>query len=88
MSNLDKEKKDLERAETVFVTTEPITTNVYKVSPEQKEKLDRLAEERIKKAREEAIPKIREQYELRVKEIRQQQQSKADGEGRTPPSKK
>ncbi|WP_169081286.1 hypothetical protein [Paenibacillus sp. PL91] len=88
MSNLDKEKKDLERAITVFVTTEVITTNVYKVNPEQKEKHDRLTEERIKKAREEAIPKIREQYELRVKEIRQQQQSKADGERRTPPSKK
>lgn len=88
MSNLDKEKKDMEITKTVFVTTEVITMNVYKVSPEQKENLDRLAEEKIKKEREGAIPKIREQYEQRVKEIRQQQQTKAEGEERTPPSKK
>ncbi|WP_028552082.1 hypothetical protein [Paenibacillus sp. UNC451MF] len=88
MSNLDNEKKALEKAKMVFETTEVITTNVYKVSPEQKEKLDRLAEERIEKAREKAIPKIRERYEQRVKEIRQQQQLTADGEGMTPPAKK
>ncbi|MGZ9585767.1 hypothetical protein [Paenibacillus marinisediminis] len=81
MSNLDKEKMALEKAETVFETAEVITTYVYKVSPEQKEKLDRLAEERFQKAREEAIPKIRERYEQRVKGLRLQQQPKADSDG-------
>jgi hypothetical protein len=81
VSNLDNEKKALESVKTEFETTEVITTNVYKVSPEQKEKLDRLAEERLEKAREEAIPKIRERYEQRREEIRQLQ-SKADGRGK------
>ncbi|MFD0618309.1 hypothetical protein ACFQZR_12630 [Paenibacillus sp. GCM10027629] len=73
---MDKEKKALKKAEMVFETTDVITVNVYKITPEEKEKLDRLAEERIEKARNEAIPKIRERYEQRVKEIRQQQQPK------------
>ncbi|GGD89595.1 hypothetical protein [Paenibacillus nasutitermitis] len=81
MSNVDEEKSAVEKAETVFITTEVITSKVYKVSPEQKEELDRLAEERMKKAREEAIPKIRKLYEQRVKELRLQQKPKADGEG-------
>lgn len=55
---------------------EVITTIVYKVSPEQREKLDRLAEERLKKASEEAISKIRERYEQRWEEIRQLQSSR------------
>lgn len=91
MSNLDKENKALEKSEAQFVTTEVISTKVYKVTPEQKEKLDRLAEERLEKAREEAIVKIRERYEQRVKlreESRQLQQPKDVGEGRIPPAKK
>jgi hypothetical protein len=54
-----------------FETTGIITTNVYKVSPEQKEQLDLLAEERLQKAREEAIPNILKRYEQRQEEIRQ-----------------
>lgn len=86
MSNLDKEKKSMEKAEMKFETAEVITTIVHKVNPEQKEKLDRLSEERLEKASEEAITKIRERYEQRVKlreEIRQLQQKKNDGEGIT-----
>ncbi|MFD0713814.1 hypothetical protein [Paenibacillus sp. GCM10027626] len=82
MSHLDKEKKVLEKGKIVFETSEVIATNVYKVSPEMKERFDRLAEERIKQAREEALPKIRERYEQRVNEIRLQQQPKADDKGR------
>lgn len=54
-----------------FETTGVITANVYKVSPEQKEQLELLAEERLQKAREEAIPNILKRYEQRQKEIRQ-----------------
>jgi hypothetical protein len=83
---MDKEKKTLEKAETKFETAEVITTIVYKVSPEQKEKLDRLAEERLEKTCEEAVPKILERYQQRIKlreEIQQHQQPKDDGEGST-----
>ncbi|WP_314590419.1 hypothetical protein [Paenibacillus terrigena] len=73
---MDMEKKALKKAEMVFETTDVLTENVYKITPEEKEKLDRLAEDRIDKARNEAIPKIRERYEQRVKDIRQQQQAK------------
>jgi len=59
---MPKDKKALEKAEIIFETAEVIVTKVNKVSPEEKEKLDRLAEERIEKAREEAISKIRERY--------------------------
>ncbi|GGF91334.1 hypothetical protein GCM10010912_40440 [Paenibacillus albidus] len=84
MSNLDNDNKTLEKPKTVFETTEVISAKVYKVNPEQKEKLDRLAEERLEQTRKEAIPKIRERYEQLIKERRQLQQPKADGEGRTP----
>jgi hypothetical protein len=56
---------------------------VYKVSPEQKEELDRLSAERHQKLLEEAIPKIRARYEQLDKLW--QQQPKAD-EGGKPPS--
>lgn len=59
---MPKDKKALEKAEIIFETAEVIVTKVNKVSPEEKEKLDRLAEKRIEKAREEAISKIRERY--------------------------
>ncbi|AIQ18868.1 hypothetical protein H70357_20830 [Paenibacillus sp. FSL H7-0357] len=54
-----------------FETTGVITANVYKVSPEQKEQLDLLEEERLQKACEEAIPNILKRYEQRQEEIRQ-----------------
>lgn len=84
---MDKEKKAQEKEVKSFETAEIITTHVYKVSPEQKEKLDRLAEERLEKAREEAIPKIRQTYEQRVKlqqESRQPQQPKDYGKSSPP----
>ncbi|MEC0240023.1 hypothetical protein P4H66_09205 [Paenibacillus dokdonensis] len=68
----------MEKAKTVYETGEIITTKVYKVSPEQKEELDRLSAERLEKLREEAIPKIRERYEQLVK-LRQQQTKDYDG---------
>jgi len=69
VSDFDGEKK-IPEAETTFETTEVITTNVYRVSPEQKELVDRLAEEKLEKLREEAIPNIRERYERRQEELR------------------
>ncbi|MEK3720115.1 hypothetical protein [Paenibacillus sp. FSL H8-0034] len=80
MSNMDKEKQALDKAKTVYETSEIITTKVYKVSPEQKKELDRLSNERLEKLREEAIPKIRERYEQLVK--LRQQQTKADDSGK------
>ncbi|GIP38433.1 hypothetical protein J31TS4_17130 [Paenibacillus sp. J31TS4] len=85
MASSDKDKRDRAQAEAVYTTAEVITTNVYKVSPEQKEELDRLAEERRKRLHQEAILRIRERYEERVKEIRQQRER--DGEGGTLPEK-
>ncbi|WP_018759440.1 hypothetical protein [Paenibacillus terrigena] len=41
---MDKEKKILRKAEMVFETTDVITVYVYKITPEEKEKLDRVAE--------------------------------------------
>ncbi len=76
MSNMDKEKKSLEKTETVYVTGEIITAKVYKVSPEQKEVLDRLSAERHEKLLKDAIPKIRARYE-QLDKLRQQQR-KAD----------
>ncbi|MFC0335255.1 hypothetical protein ACFOLF_00225 [Paenibacillus sepulcri] len=78
MSNMDKEKQALEKVKMVYETGEIITTKVYKVSPEQKEELERLSAERFEKLREEAIPKIRERYEQLVK-LRQQQPKDDDG---------
>lgn len=83
MTNMDKEKKALEKATTIYETGEIITAKVYKVSEKQKEELDRLSAERHEKLLEEAIPKIREQYEKLVK--LRQQQPKTD-EGGKPPS--
>ncbi|MDQ1914352.1 hypothetical protein RAC89_28645 [Paenibacillus sp. GD4] len=76
---MDKEKKALEKA-TVFETGEIITAKVYKVSPEQKEELDRLSAERHEKLLQNAIPKIRARYEQLVK-LRQQQ--KVDDGGKS-----
>ncbi|MBT2293454.1 hypothetical protein J7E73_31055 [Paenibacillus albidus] len=84
MSNFDNDNQRLEKPKTVFETTEVISAKVYKVNPEQKEKLDRLAEERLEQTRKEAIPKILERYEQLIKERRQLEQPKADREGRTP----
>ena len=84
MSNLDKEKQDLEKAKMAYETGEIITTKVYKVNPEQKEELDRLSASRLEKLREEAISKIRERYEQLVK-LRRQQQPQGGG---LPPAKK
>lgn len=42
VANMDKDKRDLAKAETVYETGEIITKKVYKVSPEQKEGLDEL----------------------------------------------
>ncbi|MBE1447346.1 hypothetical protein [Paenibacillus sp. OAS669] len=78
MSNMDKEKKALEKVTTIYETGEIITAKVYKVSQEQKEELDRLSAERHEKLLEEAIPKIRERYEQLVK-LRQQQPKTDDG---------
>ena len=82
MSNMDKEKKELEKATTVYETGEIITAKVYKVSQEHKEELDRLSTERHEKLLEEAIPKILERYEQLVK--LRQQQPKADDGGKLP----
>lgn len=73
----------------VFITTEVISTNVYRVSPEQKEALDRLSEEKLERMKEEALPKLRERYEQRVRERELQQKLKSDGydEGPTTPAK-
>ncbi|MGO4374894.1 hypothetical protein [Paenibacillus sp. 2TAB19] len=75
---MDKEKQDLEKPKTVYETSEVITKKVYKVSPEQKEELDRLSTERLEKLSEGAIPKIRERYEQLIK-LRQQQPNADDG---------
>lgn len=79
---MDKEKKAPEKATTVYETGEIITAKVYKVSPEQKEELDRLSAERHKNLLEEAIPKVRARYEQLVK--LRQQQPKADEGGKLP----
>ncbi|MEK8129565.1 hypothetical protein WMW72_16790 [Paenibacillus filicis] len=85
---MDKVKKALKKREAVFETTEVLTTNVYKVSPEQKEEHDRLTTGRIEKLQEDAIPNILERYEQRLKEIQLQRQSNADGGEMTTRSKK
>ncbi|WP_152392998.1 hypothetical protein [Paenibacillus guangzhouensis] len=82
VSNMDNEKQAMEKANTVYEIGEIITTKVYKVSPEQKEELDRLSADRLEKLREEAIPNIRERYEQMVK--LRQQQPKADEGGKPP----
>ena len=82
MSNMHKEKQALEKTKTVYETGEIITTKVYKVSPEQKEEIDRLSTERLEKLREEALPKIRERYEELVK--LRKQKPKADDGGKHP----
>jgi len=69
MPNMDKEKHTLENAEPVYETGEIITTKVYKISPEQKEELDRLSAERLEKLRGEAISKIRERYGHKEKKL-------------------
>lgn len=46
VSNLDKENKALQNEIKVYETAEVISTTVYKVSPEQKEQLDRVTTER------------------------------------------
>jgi len=79
---MDKEKKALEKVTTVYETGEILTAKVYKVSPEQKEELDRLSAERHEKLLEEAIPKIRARYEQLVK--LRQQQPKAEEGGKLP----
>ncbi|MGO4543002.1 hypothetical protein [Paenibacillus sp. 2TAB19] len=79
---MDKEKQDLEKAKTVYETSEIITTNVYKVSSKQKEELDRLSAERLEKLREGAIPIIRKRYEQLVK--LRKQQPKVDDGGKPP----
>ncbi len=76
---MDKKNQDLEKAKAVYETSEIITAKVYKISPEQKEELNRLSADRIEKLREGAIPKIRERYEQLVK-LRQQQSKVIDGD--------
>lgn len=49
--------------EKIIESGEIITVNVYKVSQDQKELLERQAEEKVEKARNEALTKIRERYE-------------------------
>lgn len=82
MANMDKDKRDLTKAETVFETGEIITTKVYKVSQKQKEGLDRLSVEKLERLREEAIPKIRERYELMIRS--RHQHPKNDDVGQHP----
>ncbi|WP_212968405.1 hypothetical protein [Paenibacillus cineris] len=79
---MDKDKRDLAKAKTVYETGEIITTKVYKVSPEQKEGLDRLSVERLERLREEAIPKIRERYKQMIRS--RQQHPKNDNVGQHP----
>jgi len=71
VSHSDGEKKTQGKAETTFETTEIISTNVYRVSPEQNKMVDRLAEEKLEKARKEAIPNIQERYKRRQEELRE-----------------
>lgn len=70
MSKFDKEQRSREKANSVIETAEVITTQVYRVTPEQKAELDRLAEERLEQARRDAVPKLRERYEQRMRERR------------------
>lgn len=65
--------------ENIMETGEIITVNVYKVSQDQKEKLEGQAEERITKARKEALTKIRERYEKRMKKSESQRTASDDG---------
>ena len=60
----------LRDGEKIVEVGEVISTNVFKVSPEQKEILERQSEVRVEKACNEALTKIRERYNQRVKEIR------------------
>ncbi|WIV21225.1 hypothetical protein QPK24_11365 [Paenibacillus polygoni] len=46
------------------------STTVFKVSPEQKEILERQSEVKLEKAYSEALTKIRERYNQRMNEIR------------------
>lgn len=78
MSNSDQEKPCLDKAKTVYTTGEIITTKVHKVTPEQKEELDRLSATRLQELREEAIPKIHERYEQLVT-LRRKEQPKEAG---------
>lgn len=82
MANMDKDKRDLAKAETVYETGEITTTKVYKVSPKQKGGLDRLSVERLERLREEALPKIRERYEQIIRS--RQQHPKNDDIGQHP----
>ncbi|MEK4297327.1 hypothetical protein [Paenibacillus sp. FSL R5-0914] len=50
---MDKENQVLEKSKTVYEIGDIITTKLYKVSPEQKEELNRLPTERSEKLREE-----------------------------------
>ena len=56
--------------EKIVEVGEVISTNAFKVSPEQKEILERQSEVRVEKACNEALTKIRERYNQRVNEIR------------------
>jgi len=73
VSHSDGEKRTQGKAETTFETAEIISTNVYRVSPEQNKMVDRLAEEKLEKAREEALPNIRERYNRLQEELRKSQ---------------
>ncbi|WP_282942754.1 hypothetical protein [Paenibacillus sp. RC67] len=65
--------------ENILETGEIITVNVYKVSHDQKEMLERQAEERVTKAREEALTKIRERYTQRMKKSESRPTDSDDG---------
>ncbi|MGN7490654.1 GNAT family N-acetyltransferase [Paenibacillus sp. SAF-054] len=47
----------------IYETGEIITTEIYRVSPEEKDELNRLSAERHERLREEAVPNIRKRYE-------------------------
>jgi len=77
VSNMDKEKQAIGKMQTVYITGEIITNKVYKVTPEQKEELDRMSAEKLEKLRGEAILNISERYEQLTK-LRQQQPKAGD----------
>lgn len=65
----------LRDGEKIVEVGEVISTNVFKVSPEQKEILERQSEVKVEKACNEALTKIRERYNQRVNEIQKNNKS-------------
>ncbi len=76
---MNHENQAMKKTKMIYETGEIITTEIYRVSPEEKDELDRLSAERIERLREEAIPNIRKRYEQLVQLSQDKQKVYEDG---------